>query len=905
MDGNEPPTSEDRNEDAGKESESSEPKQLNESVEDQDASSDTPRFVDTPTQASAPSSTSRTENQDSLVGQIINDRFRIESMLGRGGMASVYKARHLIVDRSVAIKLLHRNHCSDIVLRRFTKEGRVLSNLSHPNIISFLDFGMLPSGEPYLVMDYLDGLTLAQLIKKSGALPLRDVLEIFLQLCDGLQHAHSKGVRHRDLKPSNVMIFDSADGRTARIFDFGIAKLLSEDSDDKQLTQTGEVFGSPLYMSPEQCRGLSIDERSDIYSLGCALYEALSGRAPLEGANALLTIQMHASQIPVPICELCPELPIQLNSILRKCLAKDPDDRYGAVSDLRFELEMLSHSAKKTGLASTSSQVSGGEKLPVITSGAPSTAKVANLTSDGRMRRADKIALIIMMVGILMIPLSLLLKSVIILPKNLDLIVSLGMLCMAFSCTLVAVLHGAHATALLRKLFPEMMPETILIPAHLRPVNRALAVNLRSFDDKTGVIALGEEISTGEEFYIADYMREHNPHALLVGKHGSGKTCLLASMLVRDICFESDCIIAIDRKGDLASLIKSWIEKKPQGERASERLSTFAPCAKIGLGFNPLVIEGLSPEDRASIVVDAWRTNFDKFASAHRWMPQTSLILENAVVLLILAGRSLDDLVAILTSDDERKGLFEEVNTRGKQWSASTMYNAIDSLKRILQDEQFEKFVAPILEMATDVLTDSASRAMLLAEKNAFDLEDIMKKKQILLVNLPKDAGGMGANLLATIVVASVQRLRESLYRAEEKLIPCQLYFDDFRSSIDAALFDSLTTRDNRRLKLGVIASTTTIERLPANFRDLIFARSGLLLVFQVDFSDAALLARNLVPADSIYSSSSPSMHESLQALIEYLIALKPREYLLWMREATAGLFSMKAPYFDESLTRQ
>ena len=152
-------------------------------------------------------------------------------------------------------------------------------------------------------------------------------------------------------------------------------------------------------------------------------------------------------------------------------------------------------------------------------------------------------------------------------------------------------------------------------------------------------------------------------------------------------------------------------------------------------------------------------------------------------------------------------------------------------------------------------------------------------------------------------MVASVQRLRESLYRAEEKLIPCQLYFDDFRSSIDAALFDSLTTRDNRRLKLGVIASTTTIERLPANFRDLIFARSGLLLVFQVDFSDAALLARNLVPADSIYSSSSPSMHESLQALIEYLIALKPREYLLWMREATAGLFSMKAPYFDESLT--
>ncbi|MBY0359404.1 MAG: serine/threonine-protein kinase [Candidatus Obscuribacterales bacterium] len=289
-------------------------------------------------------------------GDIFAERYEILGIIGDGGMGKVYKAKHNLMKRVVAIKLLLPHLVSSAsALKRFQQEAQAASALNHPNILTVYDFGISNQGMPFMVMDFLEGTNLSTLIQERGHLSINQALAIFTQACSGLAHAHQKGVIHRDLKPANLMLVDY-DGQTdfLKVVDFGIAKLLQPDSSTAEpLTHTGEVFGSPLYMSPEQCRGLELDQRSDIYSLACVLYRSVTGRPPFAGGTPMECMYKQVNESVISFSDACPELnlPEALERIIFKAMDKNPDNRYQSMlefHDALSELAVLYPYGKKT-----------------------------------------------------------------------------------------------------------------------------------------------------------------------------------------------------------------------------------------------------------------------------------------------------------------------------------------------------------------------------------------------------------------------------------------------------------------------------------------------------------------------------------------------------------------------------
>ena len=272
----------------------------------------------------------------------LNEKYEFIGETGRGGMAVIYKAKNRATGRLVAIKKMLAAALTDTAFMRFQQEAKAITSLRHPNIIMVHEFGVAEDGEPYMVMDFIEGSNLSELIKEKGSLSTDECMHRFIQLCDALQHAHSAGVLHRDLKPGNVMI-SSADGSfaDARLVDFGIAKLMAKDGEEaEKLTMTGQLFGSPPYMSPEQCRGFKLDARTDIYSMGCVMYESLTGKVPLRGESILETIMMQVNDVPPKMKEACPEKEFSqdLENIIAKALAKEPNDRFQTMRELMVAL---------------------------------------------------------------------------------------------------------------------------------------------------------------------------------------------------------------------------------------------------------------------------------------------------------------------------------------------------------------------------------------------------------------------------------------------------------------------------------------------------------------------------------------------------------------------------------------
>jgi len=289
---------------------------------------------------------------DSLIGQILGGSYQILSVLGIGGSSQVYKAKHVFLVRPVAIKVLHATHVgNDEQVKRFLQESRAVSSLHHPNIVSLYDFGLTDDGRPYLVMDYLEGTSLFDLIKADGPIEPMRAVHIFRQVCEALNHAHKKGIVHRDIKPGNIVLLNE-EGRedVAKLVDFGLAKIMSWASlDSFHHTQQGVVFGSPLYMSPEQCADKMVDIRSDIYSLGASLYQALSGVPPFLGENVAELIVKHMHETPPSLFEVTPKgtIPPELNSIVMRALLKEPSERFQSMSEMIEAFDNLSGHKKE------------------------------------------------------------------------------------------------------------------------------------------------------------------------------------------------------------------------------------------------------------------------------------------------------------------------------------------------------------------------------------------------------------------------------------------------------------------------------------------------------------------------------------------------------------------------------
>ena len=278
-------------------------------------------------------------------GDRLSEKYEFIEPIGSGGMGIIYKARHLGLSKMVAIKLMHPHLLNSDTVMRFQREARTASDLRHPNLITVQDVGTTEDGQPFMVMDYVDGRSLSELIKEKGRLSVEETLDIFLQICSGLAYAHKQNILHRDLKPSNVMLIsDEKAGIQAKILDFGIAKVLEEgDRQVSTLTKTGDVFGSPLYMSPEQGAGGKLDRRCDIYSLGCMLFESLSGTPPFMGKSVIETLMLHAQKKAPSLKEasLGLEFPGEIEKVVETLLKKSPDERYQSVLELRDDLKAI------------------------------------------------------------------------------------------------------------------------------------------------------------------------------------------------------------------------------------------------------------------------------------------------------------------------------------------------------------------------------------------------------------------------------------------------------------------------------------------------------------------------------------------------------------------------------------
>lgn len=281
---------------------------------------------------------------DPYIGAIIDDRYEVEARLGEGGMGVVYRCRHLIIDKLVAMKVLRLDMArNEEVTERFLNEARSASSIGNPHIIGILDFGRLPDGATYFLMEFLEGVPLTSLLSKTEPLPIPRLLNIAIQLTEALGSAHGAGIVHRDLKPDNIfLIRHGAEEDFVKVLDFGIAKASTATG---HLTQAGQVFGTPHYMSPEQAAGKHVDPRSDLYSLGVILFELVSGKLPFDADNFMSILTQHMYKLPPRMQELGPigvsVLP-ELEAIIQRCLLKEPDARYQSMRDLGQDLRRLS-----------------------------------------------------------------------------------------------------------------------------------------------------------------------------------------------------------------------------------------------------------------------------------------------------------------------------------------------------------------------------------------------------------------------------------------------------------------------------------------------------------------------------------------------------------------------------------
>jgi serine/threonine protein kinase len=280
---------------------------------------------------------------DPLVGHTLDEKYRLEEQLGIGGMGTVYRARHLLIDRPVAVKVLNQRFVEDEAARtRFRREARAAGRLQHANAVTVTDFGESHDGYVYLVMELLEGRTLRDVLAKEAPLDFARAVSLMMQISAAVAAAHEAGIIHRDLKPANIFIVQRAEvPAVVKVLDFGIAKLAAdalEEDDHLTLTQVGAMIGTPRYMSPEQCDGAELTPAADVYSLGCILYEMLTGTVPFSGSTPLAIAMKHTSESPRSLREFVASIPPALEQIVLHTLEKRPQDRPANAAEFRKEL---------------------------------------------------------------------------------------------------------------------------------------------------------------------------------------------------------------------------------------------------------------------------------------------------------------------------------------------------------------------------------------------------------------------------------------------------------------------------------------------------------------------------------------------------------------------------------------
>ncbi|HNB21761.1 MAG TPA: serine/threonine-protein kinase [Candidatus Melainabacteria bacterium] len=303
-------------------------------------------------------------------GDLLARQYDVVELLGEGGASVVYRCKHAVLATDCAVKVLLPDRIPDQkVLQRFQLEAKSIGRLEHPNIVVVHEFGIDDENNPFLVMDFVDGKNLAQIIEEEGFLTPRRALALFIQIAEALAHAHSRAIIHRDLKPKNVIVERTGQkNECAKLVDFGIAKITEAENENKSLTQTGEIFGSPLFMSPEQCKGLAVDHRSDIYSFGCLMYEALTGIPAAAADSVLESLMLHVNGLQLEFDNTPPAVALKekshkkssaefsefkcfngLRKVIETCTAREPEKRYRSAQELLLDLSAIDRGKTPSG----------------------------------------------------------------------------------------------------------------------------------------------------------------------------------------------------------------------------------------------------------------------------------------------------------------------------------------------------------------------------------------------------------------------------------------------------------------------------------------------------------------------------------------------------------------------------
>ncbi|MFN2414828.1 MAG: protein kinase [Pyrinomonadaceae bacterium] len=299
----------------------------------------------------------RGEGEDRLIGQVLAGKYRIDDKIDEGGMGCVYRATHVLMEKVIAVKVLHPALAADEkIVHRFTREAKAASRISHPHAINVTDFGESDNGIVYLVMEYLRGRTLKDVVRSGGPMTLRRTVEIVRQVAGALEAAHHEGVVHRDLKSDNIMLEEATGGDWAKVLDFGIAKIQQTERSihetDPGLTAPNLIIGTPQYMSPEQCSQASdIDARSDLYSFGVIVYEMLAGHVPFTGDSPTAIMMKHIQEPAPSILEERGDLPAEVGRVIARALAKRPEDRFQSAGELSAALASAAEEAPLGGSA--------------------------------------------------------------------------------------------------------------------------------------------------------------------------------------------------------------------------------------------------------------------------------------------------------------------------------------------------------------------------------------------------------------------------------------------------------------------------------------------------------------------------------------------------------------------------
>ncbi len=343
------------------------------------------------------------ENGNKYLGMMLDNRYEIQQVIGKGGMAYVFKARCHLLNRYVAIKMLREDMAHDEGFRdNFKKEAQAVAMLSHPNIVSIYDVSRTPDMD-YIVMELIEGVTLKIYMKTKGALSCKESVHFITQIAKALSHAHSKGIVHRDIKPQNIMI--AMDG-AVKVADFGIAYLENANATDNT------AVGSVHYISPEQAKGQNVDARSDIYSLGVVMYEMLTGCLPFTGDNAESVALQHVSSVPKPLREIDPEIPAELEAITLKAMNADINERYQSVDELLEDLNeyRLANTSsipviksRKTEKAEEDTSEAEGEEQPEIPRNVKPLRRSGELSRESYARRRRRANTVSMLSGILIV----------------------------------------------------------------------------------------------------------------------------------------------------------------------------------------------------------------------------------------------------------------------------------------------------------------------------------------------------------------------------------------------------------------------------------------------------------------------------------------------------------------------